>query len=476
MTTIYFWTIVVYLIALIGVGALRSRGVETQEDFSVAGRKLSVFVLFGTMLATWIGTGSIFGNAEKTYRVGIAAAIIPLSGVLGIVVLYFLAARVRRLKQYTVQDILEARYNAAARVFGVITLVIAYTTIVSYQYRAAAAVLNLTLPSLSVETAVIIVAVFIIIYTAMAGMFSVAYTDVAQGVTMIIGIAVAFPFFWRNAGGLVGMRRVLPPSHFELFGPISFLQAFGLLLPSFLLILGDANMYQRFFSARTEGVARRAVIWMLIGVAFMEFMIIFTAWVCSALEPNLQIHGRVIAYASRDHLPVWIGALMLTTIIAIVVSTAESYLLVPATCVIRDIYQRFINPGASEQNIVLLSRLIVVILGVAAFGLSRLSNEFLSVALYAYTIYGAGITPSLLAAFFWKRATAAGAIASIIAGTLVTILWEQLKLGSAIPARLGWRDVSVDTVIPAIVVSLVTLVAVSLATAPPPQEKVKMFS
>ncbi len=475
MTTIYFWTIVVYLIALIGVGALRSRGVETQEDFSVAGRKLSVFVLFGTMLATWIGTGSIFGNAEKTYRVGIAAAIIPLSGVLGIVVLYFLAARVRRLKQYTVQDILEARYNAAARVFGVITLVIAYTTIVSYQYRAAAAVLNLTLPSLSVETAVIIVAVFIIIYTAMAGMFSVAYTDVAQGVTMIIGITVAFPFFWRNAGGLQGMHRVLPPSHFELFGPISFLQALGLLLPSFLLILGDANMYQRFFSARTEGVARRAVIWMLIGVAFMEFMIIFTAWVCSALEPNLQIHGRVIAYASRDHLPIWIGALMLTTIMAIVVSTAESYLLVPATCVIRDIYQRFINPTASEQNIVLLSRLIVVVLGVAAFGLSRLSSEFLSVALYAYTIYGAGITPSLLAAFFWKRATAAGAIASIVAGTAVTILWEQLKLGATIPARLGWQDVSIDTVIPAIVVSVVTLIVVSLATAPPPQEKVKVF-
>ncbi|HEV8131215.1 MAG TPA: sodium:solute symporter family protein [Acidobacteriota bacterium] len=475
MTTIYFWTIVAYLIALIGVGAIRSRGVKTQEDFSVAGRKLSVFVLFGTMLATWIGTGSIFGNAEKTYRVGIAAAIIPLSGVLGIVVLYFLAGRVRRLKQYTVQDILETRYNAAARVFGVITLVIAYTTIVSYQYRAAAAVLNLTLPSLSIDKAVIIVTVFIILYTAMAGMFSVAYTDVAQGVTMIIGIAVAFPFFWHNAGGLEGMHRVLPPSHFQLFGPITPLQAMGLLLPSFLLILGDANMYQRFFSARNEGVAKRAVIWMLVGVAFMEFMIIFTAWVCSALEPNLQIHGRVIAYASRDHLPVAIGALMLTTIIAIVVSTAESYLLVPATCVIRDIYQRFVRPDASEANIVLLSRLIVVILGVVAFGLSRLSSEFLSVALYAYTIYGASITPSLLAAFFWKRATAAGAIASIIAGTFVTIVWEQMKFGSAVPARFGWPDVTIDAVIPAIVVSVITLVAVSLLTTPPSAEKLKAF-
>ncbi|MBX5479986.1 MAG: sodium:solute symporter family protein, partial [Pyrinomonas methylaliphatogenes] len=66
--TIYFWTIVAYLIFLVGIGAIRSRGVERQEDFSVAGRQLGTFVLFGTMLATWIGTGSIFGNAGKVYE------------------------------------------------------------------------------------------------------------------------------------------------------------------------------------------------------------------------------------------------------------------------------------------------------------------------------------------------------------------------------------------------------------------------
>src|SRR5215510_13872993 len=107
MTTIYFWTIVVYLICLIFVGAWRSRGVENQEDFSVAGRQLSTFVLFGTMLATWIGTGSIFGNAGKTYQAGIAAWILPLGGLMGIAALSFLAAKARRVEAITVQDILE---------------------------------------------------------------------------------------------------------------------------------------------------------------------------------------------------------------------------------------------------------------------------------------------------------------------------------------------------------------------------------
>lgn len=463
MTTIYFWSILIYLLALVVVGIRGSRGVSTQEDFSVAGRRLSTFVLFGTMLATWIGTGSIFGNAEKTYRVGIAALIIPLGSLVGIGLLYLLAGRARRLEQITIQDLLEKRYNAAARIFGVVTLVIAYTTIVSYQYRAAGAVLNLVLPDLRAEHAVMLVTVFIVIYTALAGMISIAYIGVVQGVTMILGISAAFPAFWMRAGGLEGMRRVLEPSHFDLFGPISSLEALGLLLPPFLLVLGDANMYQRFFSARDAGVARKGVLWTLVGVAFMEFTIILTAWVASALEPDLGIHGRVIAYASRDHLPVILGVLMLTTIMAIVLSTAGSYLLAPATCLVRDLYQRFIDPRASERSLVMLLRLSVVVLGLAAYYLSTLSSEYLAVALLAYTVYGAGITPALLAAFFWRRATSAGAVASIISGTAVALIWKAY--GSPL----------VDAVVPAIVAALAALIAVSLATASPPREKVDPF-
>ncbi|MBI4468533.1 MAG: sodium:solute symporter family protein [Acidobacteria bacterium] len=474
--TVYFWTLVAYMVALVGIGAIRSRDVRTQEDFSVAGRRLSTFVLFGTMLATWIGTGSIFGNAEKTYRVGIAALILPIGGLVGIIVLYLLAGRVRKLEQFTVQDILEARYNAAARVFGVVTLVVAYTTIVSYQYRAAAAVLTLAVPEMPIGTAMIIVTGFIIIYAALAGMFSVAYTDVAMGITMIFGITVSLAVFWFKAGGMPGLRATLPPDHLTLFGPISGIEAVGLILPPFLLIMGDANMYQRFFSARTAGIAERAVLWLLLGVGFMEAMIILTAWVASALEPHLDIHGRVIAYAARDHLPVYVGALVLTTIMAVIMSTAISYLLVPATCLMRDVYQRFIKPDASDRSIVILSRVFVVALGIIAFGLSRLSNEFLKVALYAYTIYGAGITPSLIAAFFWKRATAAGAIASIVAGTAVTLIWEVTGLGTSTPLRLGFPEgVTIEAVVPAILISVATLITVSLLTPPPHEHQLIPF-
>ena len=469
MTTIYFWTILVFLLLLVGVAIRGSRQVASQEDFSVAGRKLSSLVLFGTMLATWIGTGSIFGNAEKTYRVGVAAVIIPLAALAGIVVLYFLAGRARGLRGITVQDLLERRYNATARVFGTVTLVLAYVTIVSYQYRAAGAVLNLAVPELSNRQAILITTVFIIAYTALAGMVSIANIGLIQGIVMILGVTVALPVFWFKAGGLTGMRQVLNPSHFDLFGPISFLEGVGILLPAFLLILGDANMYQRFFSARSEGSARQAVLWLFFGVAFMETAIILTAWVASSLVPELDTHGQVIAYAARDHLPVVLGALLLTTIMAIILSTAGSYLLSPATCVIRDIYQRFLDPQASERRLVVLLRLLVVVLGGAAYYLSTLSNEFLSVALYAYTIYGAGITPALIAAFFWRRANASGAIASILSGTAVAVSWKLLE--GQLPGIWG----QLDAVVPAIGASVLALVLVSLVTSSPSEEQVAPF-
>ena len=463
MTTIYFWVILAYLLVLTLISFKSSRGISTQEDFSVAGRRLSTLVLFGTMLATWIGTGSIFGNAEKTYQVGIAAAVIPIGSLLGILVLSRLAARARGLRGITVQDLLERRYSMPARVFGAVALVVAYTTIVSYQYRAAGAVLNLALPELSYEKAVIIVALFIVVYTALAGMVSIAYIGLVQGITMIVGVTVSLPVFFFRAGGLEGMAQALPASHLDVIGPIGIWEAVGLTLPPFLLVLGDANMYQRFFSARTEGVARKAVIWTLIGVAFMEFAIILTAWTASALEPGLGVPGRVIAIAARNQLPAALGALMLTTIMAIVLSTAGSYLLAPATALVRDIYQRFFKPNASERSLVILLRLFVVILGGAAFYLSTLTDEFLSVALLAYTIYGAAITPSLIAAFFWRRATAPGAVASIVSGTATTLLWKQFGGGS------------VHEVVPAICVSVLTLIVVSLVTSPPPEDKVAPF-
>lgn len=473
---IYFWVSLIYLLILIVVGAIRSGNVNDQADFMVAGRKLGPLVLVGTLLATWVGTGSIFGNAERTYEIGIIGLILPLGGIAGIIVLYFLAGRVRKFKQFTVQDILETRYNKWARIFGTITVVTAYTTIVSYQYRAGGAVINIINPNIDASTGVIISAVFVIIYTALAGMYSVAYTDLVNGILIIVGIFLAVPFLASEVGGIEGMRQALPADHFQFFGILNGWEFMGILLPPFLLMLGDANMYQRFFSAKDEKTAKQAVLYMLVGVAVVETMIILAAWYASGLNWGLENHGRIIVYAAFNNLPVILGSIIIATVIAIIVSTADSFLLVPATSIVRDIYQRFIEPDASPKKIILLSRIVIVVLGIVAYLLSTLDDKFLAVAFYAYTIYGAGITPALLAAFFWKRASTAGGISSILVGTFVTIVWKNMDLNTLVPSAMGIDGVEIDAVIPAITLSILTLVIVSLFTDPPREDQWKPFS
>jgi len=459
---IYFWVIIAYLMILIAVGAYRSRQVRTQDDFMVAGRRLSTRVLVGTLLATWIGSGSIIAGAGLAYDRGLSALWFSAGVWAALAILYLIAGRARRFGQYTVPDILEARYNSWARVLGTLVTIVAYTAIVSYQFRAGGMVLNLV-TGISVDEGIIITAVFVIGYTVLAGLVSVVYTDVVNGIIMTAGLVVALPYLVSNAGGWSGVVSTLPDSHFEVLGGMSLLQALGYSLPAMLLLLGESGMYQRFFSARNESTARRAVIGWVIGTIMVEGLIVVLAVVGSALFDGIDAE-MVILHSVRHGLPVLVGCLCLAAIVAVIVSTADSFLLVPSTNIMRDIYQRFVNPDLSQAKMVLYSRIVVVLLGVVAFVQVRFFERILEMAIYAYTIYGVGITPAVMAAFFWKRATVAGGVSSIGAGMVVTVLWELLQQ--------PWET---PTVYPALAVSLFCLVVISLITPPPPIDKWKPF-
>jgi SSS family solute:Na+ symporter/sodium/proline symporter len=151
---------------------------------------------------------------------------------------------------------------------------------------------------------------------------------------------------------------------------------------------------------------------------------------------------------------------------AIVVSTANSFLLTPATTLMRDVYQRFINPRATHHQVLLYTRVFVVVLGAIGFVGIAFFGTILEMTLWAYTMYGAGITPALLAAFFWPRATRQGGIASIAAAMLTTIGWETVGRFRGADG-IALYPLGLETLYPALVVSITTLIAVSLTTPPP---------
>jgi Na+/proline symporter len=226
--------------------------------------------------------------------------------------------------------------------------------------------------------------------------------------------------------------------------------------------MGEANMYQKFFSAKDERAARRAVIGWIGGTILVEALI-----VAVGVFGSLHVHGltteqseAIVVRVAVDILPPVLGVLLLAGAAAIIVSTANSMLLTPATNLVRDVYQRFVNPAVGDTTLVLYTRVLVVVLGSAGFVIGNFFPTILAMALWAYTMYGAGITPALLAAFAWPRATPAGGVASIAAGMLTTLLWEIVAL------QRGAYPLGLQTVFPALALSIGTLVLVSLATTP----------
>jgi SSS family solute:Na+ symporter/sodium/proline symporter len=142
----------------------------------------------------------------------------------------------------------------------------------------------------------------------------------------------------------------------------------------------------------------------------------------------------------------------------------------PATNLVNDVFVRYIKPEASNKEVLLISRLMVVGLGAWALYQSLGTASVLNMSLYAYTIYASALTPVVLAAFFWKRATAAGAVASIAAGTAITVAWDSLT--PHLPVAIG----SYNAILPALLASLLCLFVVSLATKRPSEQQLAPFA
>lgn len=468
----YLTAVIVYLAILAVVGYTRSRKVHTGDDFLVAGRTLPARVLVFTLLSTWIGSGSLFGGAGLGYREGFAALWQSGGAWVGIALVYYIAPRVRRIARYTVPDILELRYGPAARVLGTITTVLAYTTIAAYQFRGGGRLLNLV-AGVEPRTGALITMAFCVGYTAFAGMLSIAYLDVGNGLMMLVGVTLAVGFLIGNAGGLAPAFEALRPEQLTVFGTLAPTTAFALFLPTMFLLMGDANMYQKFFSAKNEKAARTAVIFWIGGTILLETLIAAIGMFGSVVIPGLDraASETIVVRTATTALPPVFGIALLCGAAAIIVSTANSFLLTPSTNLIRDVYYRFINPHATDRQLLLYTRLLVVCLGIVGFIVLGFFQTILQMALWAYTMYGAGITPALLAAFVWKRATRAGGVASISMGMLTTLGWEIAARFNANAAGDPVYLLGLETVYPALFLSIATLVVVSLMTTPPTDEE-----
>jgi len=482
----YVYIILGYLLVLTVFNFLRARKVKSQDYFQVAGRSLKWQVMVFTLICTWIGSGTFISGAEFAAKAGISAVWLAAGAWVGIVLIYFLAAKIHTFGQYTVGDVLEVRYGPAARLFGAIALIVSFISIVSYQFVAGGFILNvITDGKISESTGTLLAAAFVILFTAVGGMVAIAYTDLPNGIIIVLACLLAVPFVVSAAGGLPAAKDALEPGYLAVvnsqFGAHPWLKAIGYALSTMFLLLGVQSMYQKFYSAKSARDAKKAVAWWTVGTIIVESIVVVIAvFAYSKLKGQIDLSipkagGKVVLMAAKQLVPAPVGVLLLGAACAVVISTGMNYLLSPSTTLMRDIYQRFLKKNADPKSLVALQKVLVVVIGVLAFLLATQLKSILEMSFFAYTIYGAAITPALIAALAWKRATKAGGLASIIAGSVACIFFfsmSKLLPAAQVPDGDPW---GIPIIYQALIASIGALVIGSLLTKRQTPEELERF-
>jgi len=490
--SIYLWVIIAYLVVLTGMNFWKSRQVKNKDDMMLAGRNLSLTKMVFTLICTWIGSGTFIAGAEFAAKAGWSALWQPVGAWIGIIIIYFLASKIRTFGQYTVGDILEVRYGPVARIFGAIAIIISFTVIVSYQFKAGGFILNvITDGKVSVNQGMFMAALFVILFTAVGGMVAVANTDLPNGIIILLSTVIATPLVMMTAGSWQTIQSMLPASHFEIFssafGGNPYLKIPAIGLSGLLLLLGVQSMYQKFYSARTPAEAKKAAGLWVIGTMIVESVVIIMAvYASSFLWKEIQAGSidpaAVILEAARKMVPLPVGVLLLGAATAVVISTGMNYLLSPTTTIMHDIIGRFgkkKDDSGNEKAGVLLQKALIIVVGISAFLMAWSMQSVLESAYFAYTIYGVAITPALLAALISKKVTHTAGLISIVLGTLVTVffklagyIWPSIMVPLNNP---NGDPFGIPIIYPALAISLGSLILISFFTKGPEAEVIEKF-
>lgn len=450
--------VVLYFAVMIGAGYVGLRRARSAEDYLVAGRRLGPAMYLGTLSAVVLGGASTIGGVSLGYQYGISGMWLVFMLGLGIIALgVLLSARLSRLGVYTVAEMLEVRYGSSSRLISAI-IVAAYDLMVAVTATIAIGTVFNVILGLPSSLAILLAGGIVVLYSVVGGMWSITLTDILQFLIMTVGIFfVLLPMAVSRAGGLSGMREELPASYFDLTA-IGWQTIFTYFLLFFFGIMIGQDIWQRVFTARDDGVARwgtlaAGVYCLLYGIAGA-----LIGMAAKAILPNLQVADNAFAEVTKAALPAGLVGLVLAAALAAVMSTASATLLASSTILANDVYARFLVRG--DHNRVAVSRFFTLVVGVIVLVVSLLVKDVVGALTVAYDLLVGAVCVPVIGAFFWPRATAAGALASIVVGSVVVVALMFIQ-GLLANGPIIWG----------LLASLVAFVVVSLLTPRPSREK-----
>ncbi len=446
-----------YMLAVIGIGVwflLKNKGVD---DYYVGGRKIGSWHIGLSVVATDVGGGFSIGLGGLGFIMGLAGSWMLFTGLIGAwLSAVLLIPRVKKIEKfkkfYTFPQLLAHFYNPRVALLAGIISGIGYLGFTSSQILAGAILAEATFtPMLDRQTALIIMGIIVIVYTAMGGIKAVIYTDTIQWIILMSGlIFIGIPIAFFSVGGVEGVTSVLPPEYFSLRN-ISWQQILNWAVTIIPIWFVGMTLYQRIYATRNKKQAQKA--WYIAGLfewpvmAFMGVLLGLFARVALA-QGMFEYIGifdtgdidaeQGLPLLLRTVLPVGLMGLMMAAYFSAIMSTADSCLMASSGNFLTDIFSKWFKVPESRRGFLLFSQGFTLILGTLALMLATVMPNVLELMLYSYAFMVSGLFVPVVAALFLKKASSVAAFWAMFLGgtTTISLIISNLELPLDLDANI----------------------------------------
>lgn len=489
---------ILYLIAMLGIGFLFSGKIKNMDDYYLGGRKMNKWVVALSAQASDMSGWLLMGLPGAIFVSGFSEAWIGIGLGIGTYLNWKIVAQ--RLRKYshackdsiTIPDFICNRFRDETGLSRMVAAIIILAFFLFYTASGfvSAAKLFSTMLGLEYQTALWIGAIVVVSYTLLGGYMAVCWTDFIQGSLMFGAIVIVPACVVATAGGFsdtVNQLNAVNPYLQNLFTSASTKQAMGLIGLTSCLVwglgyFGMPHILVRFMSidnpAEVKGSRRIAMSWVFISLA-AAVVIGLVGHLFLQQHPEVKLDDpekifmvMINTIFSNSILAKIFAGILLSSIMAAIMSTADSQLLVSASAFTNDLYKKVLHKDASNRELVLISRVAVAAIALAAVIMaSNEKSEFFKVVMkmvsFAWGGFGAAFGPLILLALFWKRTNLAGAVAGMVVGASTCFIWKFYLT----PTFGGTYQIfNLYELAPGFVLSLITIIIVSLLTKAPSQE------
>lgn len=469
VTAILFISFYFALVLGIGVWAMRSGGAKDLEGYLLGGRRVGPIVTALTLQSTSMSGYMFFGAGALGFTEGYWAlwyAAGDIGG--GVLNLSVIGRRMRKFSQIigalTSIEYLERRYPSPAvrLIAGVLTIFLLGCYVLA-QFIAGGKGLTLV-TGVPYSLALLIAVGVILTYTMLGGYLAVAYTDALQSIIMLIGIGWIVIAALIEVGGLTAANQsiaLIDPTLLSVWGRgLGYEGQWGVVIGALLIFsvgyMGWPHVVTRHLAMQQPATARQAgayaTLWNLLFVSAPYLLGILAI----TILPDLDDPELAILRLAETLLPAAITGIVLAAIMAAIMSTADSLLLQTGSVASRDLYERFINPNASQQQMVWVSRGLVFGIGVVGYFIALIEPPTVfSIVVFATSVLGSAFLPAYVCAVWWRKANTPGALASIVTGATIAFIWEPLGLAAIS---------GLHPMLAGVMASTAAMISVSLAT------------